>query len=50
MLQKYNNGKPVYLKMEEHFLKNILEPMEEERERKLEEIKSQHQPIEPEEL
>lgn len=33
--------------MEERFRKNYLEPLEEEREKRLEEIKAEHQPIDP---
>ena len=48
MLAKLHNGKPVYMKKEEEYVKNVLEPMEEERQRKLSAIKAAHAPLDAE--
>ena len=35
-LHKYSQDKPTYVKLQEQYIKNVLEPMEEEREKRLE--------------
>jgi polyribonucleotide nucleotidyltransferase len=50
MLDKYHCDKPTHVRLEENYIKNVLKPLEEERERKLEEIRRQHQPIDSEDI